>query len=445
MKKVDVLNLEHTSYPSRDRNTATIVCNYLRYQGLNVIEDSVFRGFEMINKTSPKLLFITNGVGASINFELVKYASLKGIKAVTLTSEGNFLRNLIPFYVWGWNTDHVLYEDVNMQWSTRTRQWTVEELPDLSGKIKVSGGTGFDYYKIVPTCDAGSFLEKYKKTRYKKIIGVGCWDFSVAYPSRSSFYPHFSELVQETGINRFRKDRDVFNKTILEAVKNNPDILFLLKEHPGNVSGLDMSGIDGAEKFPNTLILKRESIVDCIAVSDLWLTYESTTVIEAWLLGKQTCLLNPSGIDFSRANVYMGSPNFPDALSLQKAIDSFYKQGELPGFKELQTDRNKVIQDTIQWDDGLNHVRAGNEIIRVLNDPDIKKRRRMNLYLEKRRWKQFLLSRGIPYRKNFISDRVKNFDENDIVKHSEAIYEYQIKYYQKLGLSSAELSNINGI
>ena len=55
---MDVLNLEWTSYPSRDRNMATLVCNYLRYMGVTVKESSVFCGFEMIDKLKPGLLFI---------------------------------------------------------------------------------------------------------------------------------------------------------------------------------------------------------------------------------------------------------------------------------------------------------------------------------------------------------------------------------------------------
>ena len=118
------------------------------------------------------------------------------------------------------------------------------------------------------------------------------------------------------------------------------------KEHPGNTRGLFESGIAGAEKFPNVLILKKESIVDCIAVSDFWITYESTTVIEAWLLGKQTCLLNPTGIDFPRANVYKGSPNYPDVPTLQAAIDSFYSTHELPSFQATLNDHtgNSCLQ-----------------------------------------------------------------------------------------------------
>ena len=53
--KIDVLNLEWTTYPSRDRQAATLVCNYLQYMGFTVIEDSLFRGCYLIDKYNPKM------------------------------------------------------------------------------------------------------------------------------------------------------------------------------------------------------------------------------------------------------------------------------------------------------------------------------------------------------------------------------------------------------
>lgn len=442
---MDVLNLEWTSYPSRDRNMATIVCNYLRYMGLTVEERSIFCGFEMIDKLRPKLLFITNGVGAPINFQLVKYAALRGIKIVTLTSEGNFLDDALLFYIWGWNVDQQMYENVNMQWSTRTKELTIKKLPQLNKKIRISGGVGFDYYKIVFHRDKNSFLDQYNKKKYIKVIGFGCWNFGVTFPS-DSFYESFVQVIGENGIARFRKDRDLSNQILLEIIERNPDILFLLKEHPGNTRGLFESGIAGAEKFPNVLILKKESIVDCIAVSDFWITYESTTVIEAWLLGKQTCLLNPSGIDFPRANVYKGSPNYPDVPTLQAAIDSFYSTHELPGFQAMESERKEVIRETIQWDDGLNHVRAGNEIIRVLKEEEKQEKKRIPYHLKKVKWKQYLLSRGIPRKtNNFIYDKLRGFDHEELSRRNAEIYNQQIAYYKKMGLSKEDLRTITVI
>ena len=439
MNKVDILNLEWTSYPSRDRNTATIVCNYLQFVGLKVAEHSVFRGFEMIDKLHPKILFITNGIGATINFELVKYASLKGIKVVTLTSEGIFFdseKDLFPF-LWGWNLDHLLYEDVNMQWSDRTRNTTLTVYPDLKDKIKTSGGVGFDYYKIHPCINKKEFLIKHKKESFSQIIGVGCWNFDLVTYSLD-FFSYFNELDNI----RFGKDRDSFNKIILDIIEKNSDKLFLLKEHPGS-GGSHISAIEGAENYSNVLILKKEPIADCIAASDFWLTYESTTVIEAWLLGKQTCLLNPSGTDFKRANVHFGSPNYPDVKSLQAAIDHFYKMNELPGFSEMEEERKNVVKNTIQWNDGLNHVRAGNEIIRILTENKQKGKTKIPFDLKKKKWKQFLLSRGFPRKKNnFIYDQLKAFNKEELNSFNQLIYDQQIKFYDSCKLSLYDLKEI---
>lgn len=444
MNKLDVLNLEWTSYPSRDRNTATLVCNYLRYNGLAVSEDSVFGGFEKIDTLCPKLLFMTNAIGATINFELVKYASLRGIKVVTLTSEGNFYDSEkdLDSFLWGWNKDFYLYEDLNMQWSERTRNLTLKFYPELKDKIKISGGVGFDYYKIVPCISKEAFLLKHSKKNYTRVIGIGCWFFDlITFES-----PEFSSRFTKSDIIRFGEDRDCFNDVILRIIEGNPDILFLLKEHPGNTGGLYMSAIEGAEKYPNVLILKKESIVDCIAVSDFWLTYESTTAIEAWMLGKQTCLLNPSGLDFPRANVHFGSPNYPDVASLQNAIDLFYRKEKLPGFAELIEERNKIVKDSIQWDDALNHVRAGNEIIRLLKDDNHKVKKNVPFELNKIKWKQYLLSRGIPRKKNnFIYDRVKEFDYNSLYEQYQQIYNQQIRFYEANRLSLDDLKNIKGL
>ena len=174
MKEIDILNLEWTSYPSRDRYMATLVCNYLKYNELNVAEDSVFRGFEMIDKYQPKLLFITNGIGAPINFQLVKYASLKKIKVVTLVSEGNFFdsEETISDFFWGHNKEQYLYEGINQQWSERVKNLILKIRPNLHNKIRVSGGVGFDHYKIVPKIDKKSFLSSFKKEHFKHVIGV---------------------------------------------------------------------------------------------------------------------------------------------------------------------------------------------------------------------------------------------------------------------------------
>ena len=94
MKSIDVVNLEWSTSPSRDRVMATLVCNYLRLHGIFVEESSVYDGYHALNKHRPKLFFITNSVGAQENHELMRYAKARGGLGLSLISEGIFLETM---------------------------------------------------------------------------------------------------------------------------------------------------------------------------------------------------------------------------------------------------------------------------------------------------------------------------------------------------------------
>ena len=454
MKTVDVLNLEWTSYPSRDRQMATLVCNYLRHMGFGVYEGSVFNGYYLINNLKPKVIFITNTVGAGINIDLIKYAKQKNICSISLISEGNFPDNaekeLLGEFVWGWNKDRILYEDIHMQWTDRTRALTIGYFPELEGRVKVSGAVGFDVYRIALRVNKNDFLNKYNKGKFKSIIGVGCWDFGIMYPSDPRFSA-WSKYYNSSERERFISDQNSFNEILRTIVENNPQILFLLKEHPGCLGRRRASAIEGLDDYENSLIIRNEeSIIDCIGICDFWINYESTTAIEAWLLGKQTCLLNPSGTDFPRANVYQGSPNFPTIETLQNAINQFYENGELPGFNELDSYRDNIIKDTIQWDDGLNHVRAGNEIIDILEQKNRIELKKDTSHYAKEKYKQMILWYLSPYLSflnqfKFYAERVKAFNEKELRKFQQTrLYEQKV-FYERKGLQKKDLRKIRCI
>jgi hypothetical protein len=447
---VDVLNLEWASFPSRDRQMATLVCNYLRFMGYNVIEASVFDGFSLLSRVNPRVFFICDTRGARINFELMKYARHKGCMGVSLISEGNFTEDaaLTEQFVWGWNQDKIIYENIHMQWTERTRNLTLSLYPGLKSQIMVSGGVGFDVYKLAANQDRKTLLEKYGKGVYQKIIGVGCWDFGVFYPDDPR-YDSVKSSYSGNDIERFIDDRKKFHDILASIIAENQDILFLLKEHPGCLGGRKASGIEELDIYPNVLIVKnQESIFDCIFISDFWLVYESTTALEAWLMGKETCLLNPSGTDFPRANVYLGSPNYMTSGMLQKSIDHYYAFGKLQGFDALESLRRQVIRETIQWDDGFNHVRAGNEIIDLIeNQPAAPECKRVPLRYGIARgrqwvsWRLFPLLGFIP-RFRIYRDRKKTFDPEQIEEFQRQRMAEQIAFYEKHHLKKEDLRRI---
>jgi surface carbohydrate biosynthesis protein len=449
-ERVDVLSLEWTTAPSRDRVMATLVCNYLRLQGVGVAEGGVYDGFHLLNKYRPKLFFITNSIGAVENLELMRYAKRRGIPAISLISEGVFMgdKKYLSQLIWGWNKEKVLSEDLHLQWSEVTRNITIQMHPELNGRVKVSGGVGFDNYKIARRDGVReTLLKKYGKERYSKVIGVGCWNFGIFYPEDTRSKINL-DLYGDSAAKRFRSDGVAFDRVLVDLISKNQDTLFLLKEHPGVELGYLGSGIGEASKLKNVLVLKyEESIFDCIQASDIWLIYESTTALEAWLLGKPTLLLNPSGRDFPRDRLSEGSPDFGDADSLQTAIDAFYSDGNVPSFSAREEVRRRLIKDYIQWDDGLNHVRAGNEIIDLLYGRSHQNWRDEAPGETISRWRQHAKWQLGPYlrrSKSFVgsaADR-RRFSFSQLAAYQQSKLSEQEAFYRKFGLSLADLSKI---
>jgi len=447
--KIDILNLEWTSYPSRDRESATLVCNYLRFQGCHVVEDSIHRGFESLLRYRPKLLFLTNIGGARINVKVARFASSLGIPVVTTISEGNLKTDHdISTLIWGNNKERIILEKTWLVWNDHDKETILSAVPQYANRIKISGAVGFDRYRI---CSSEVSGDKINTKKWSFVVGVGCWNFGIL-DVRDYRYPVVKSVIGENNIKRFLKDRDRFNDILVNIIRRNPDIFFLLKEHPGTQLGFWASGIEDCATEPNVLVIKNEwSIFDCLSLSDIWISYESTTALEMWLMGKPTALLNPSGTDFPlRQQIWMGQPNYPNEGLFQKALQYYRDNHQLPGFLELTDVRKKIIHEIIQWDDGLNHVRVGNEIINLLetnkniisSEPPILPPRIAEILRHSLGWRKAQLVKHLP--KIFISKRKdpRIWNENEIRLFADKRMAQQIAFYEKNGLDKKKLREV---
>ena len=449
---VDILNLEWSSSGSRDRIVASLVCNYLREKGYNVYEGSVFKGYSLLDDLKPKVLFMTNSVGADINLKTIKYAASKSIPSITLLSEGNFLEGdkNTEIFAWGINNEKILYENYSLYWTIRTLKQSLNLYPQLTNRIFVSGSVGFDTYKIISEINNTDFLKKYKKENYKKIIGIGCWDFGILEETDHRYVWSRNQFGDEA-IKKLKNDKIDFNLILKKIIINNPSILFLLKKHPGVLNGNTASGIEGLELFENVLIIKdEEPIIDCILISDFWLSYESTTALEAWLLDKQTCLLNPNSFFWKRDPIHLGSPIFRTYDELNDAIYSFYKKKIIPGFNIKIKEREKLISDFSEFRDGFNHVRVGNFIIENISTPVKSKIKIKDYFLLKiialKQKLMLTISRYlmfVNYFKNF-QRRVETFNDQEVQDYSSSLRKLQIKFYTKKNSSLSDFKVISG-
>jgi hypothetical protein len=170
--------------------------------------------------------------------------------------------------------------------------------------------------------------------------------------------------------------------------------------------------------------------------------------MEAWLLGKHTCLLNPSGRDFPREIINIGSPIVQTSDELNETINCFFELGYIPGFRELSNERKLVIEQTIQWSDGLNHVRAGNEILDLLEQKINYENIPESSYLVRARLRQkikWILNRVFSYTHVAQNSYIVKWNSAELDRFSKKRMMDQKSFYAQNKLSNAELRKVRSL
>jgi hypothetical protein len=368
VKNIDVLNLE---WPNNERDVHAVapVILELRNRGLVCVTGDIFSYIFYLIKYRPKVLLLTSYQGALINHKLCKVASFIGIKIITLIAEGNTRETAIKEMTWGNNKEMALYFEKMLLWSYRSESLMHKHFPQLLGRTSVVGGVGFDRYKRLHFLSKESFLNqiKYKK-KYEKIIGLAGWGFDRVhdtdfyYKNKKSILASFKEGQKELHKNDFILIQGYMQKVI----QSNPDVLFILRPHPG-LTDYYYDEFKELKSLPNTYYSEPRvcpfSISDLISASDLWGGYETTTCLEAWLLGKETFLLNPSGGSFNRDITAKGSYQISDINQLNKVVSSEEELNMIIDDSSIVISHRKdIISGVIGFDDGKNYLRAVNEI-----------------------------------------------------------------------------------
>jgi surface carbohydrate biosynthesis protein len=373
-RKADVLALVWTS-SLRDHNLLMPVCIGLQEKhGLNVKYDSVFNGLAALMIYRPKLLLVANGIGSKVAFEIVKYAFLTGVKVVSLISEGNVSEESPSEYLWGHNFERKFYVDKLCVWSERSRKIFEKVCENSKNIITTSGNTGIDRYQFMKFINKKEFLEKINKKKYVKVVGFAGWGFDL-FADRDYYHRSiqmgFTFGITNEQVEMHRQDKEKLKGIYKELIENNKDTLFILRFHPGLVYE-DETEFYGLCEYENVYVSKASGdldlgIADIINASDIWIGYESSTALEAWLLGKKTFLINPSGDNFKREAIHKGSPRVGSAEKAQELLNHFFVDKEVEGFTGLLRYRQELIYEMVGWDDGCNHLRACSEVIKLFN------------------------------------------------------------------------------
>lgn len=327
-----------------------------------------------IYRKKPDMVLLPNTIGSLWYFQISKYAYEQGVKVFALLSEGNF-RTDNTFNYWGYNYDKKFYEEFICLWSKRTYDYFIDQLPDYNNKIVFTGATGYDRYLIYKFQSKEVFLKLNSLEKFNKVICYAGWAFGKLFNEQGLQELRFFHK-DDTGRLKWVEDQMYFVEDILKnTIENNPDILFLFKRHPNeaNPSIIKecMNEMIRLRDYPNVLyITENIGIHDLVSISDIWMAFDTTSVIDAWLLNeKQTILINPDPV-FRRSGIEKGSVIVENFKELQNFINEYYETGIIKGFmtNEKKQNRKQLIKDTIGFGDGLNHLRTGYYLKKVVQE-----------------------------------------------------------------------------
>jgi len=334
-----------------------------------------------IYRKKPDLVLLSNSMGSPLNFQISRYAHKNNIPVFALISEGNF-RTDGTFNYWGYNKDKEFYEDFICLWSDRTYDFLSTELPSYKDKMVITGATGFDRYQIYHFINRKKFLAIKNLEGYKKVVVYAGWSFGKMYNKQGRTEIKYLHKNNPDRIKWMEEQMYIVEEMLKTAIENNPDTLFILKRHPNEANPSivkeSMNEMIRLQDYQNVLYVKQnENIHDLISISDLWMAFESTTVMESWLMKDNPTILLNSDPEFKRDNLYKGSLIARNSNELQSYFNEFYNTGSINEFytPELLETRNQLIKDTIGFGDGFNHVRAGVYLAKslALIDPETTK------------------------------------------------------------------------
>lgn len=333
----------------------------------------------------PDLVIVPNIRGNNMYYEVAKYAYDNDILVYYHDSEGNF-NTKTDFDWWGYNLVKKFLCPVQYAWNERVQKYVEHKYHFPPGTFKISGGVGFDRYQYLPDANRTEILKAFNKEGYKKVVGYAGWAFGKLHNKEFSDLSIVSEWGEGKARLWIEAQRDFVRDVLSFAIKNNPDVLFILKKHPReNFESDNRDSPNEMNVFldcPNVLYLKNEvPIHELIKISDVWTSYESTSAMEAWLIGVPTvCIKNDQSLEYKWSSIYEGSlmastpEEFSNKLSLLFDGES---EDDLLSIEQKQK-RHAIISDSIGYSDGLNHLRALKYFLPYLSQNSRVRRPRVN-------------------------------------------------------------------
>ncbi|MEP1097175.1 MAG: hypothetical protein ABJG78_18820 [Cyclobacteriaceae bacterium] len=335
----------------------------------------------------PDVILLPNVIGHHMYVEAAAFARKNKIAVLALESEGNFGTDG-KFDYWGYNTNKKIYQDWLTCWSERTKDY-LTQLVDESDREKVilTGATGFDRFSFDKFLGKEAFFAKYGFSHFSKVVGYAGWAFGKLYGAHldESFHQFSKWRGREEALEWIEEQRIHVREVLRNLIEKNPDTLFILKKHPKE--NFESDPVEGPNEMnelldlENVIYLKtEESTADLINISDVWLGFETTTILEAWLLKTETILINKVP-EFPRSKLFKGSVIASEAGRLQQYLNEYFETGKIADFysEHLSSTRFTALKNSIGFSDGKNHLRSSYYFRKSIPEKHINKSVSLNL------------------------------------------------------------------
>lgn len=363
MKHVDILNLQFEPY-GRDPEATFPLVWYLEHVYKHSIRyGSMMDARYLIDTLKPKALLLNNIAGNEFNVTAATYAHAHGVQVISLTSEGLYFeyQKSPKELFWGNIKQKRICWHTIFFWSDYFLDKMRKYFPSFRETFDISGSTGIDRLVMYSFMRKRTFLKKYKKEKYQKVILYVGYMFSLFFNKQNYKKQGVSPILAST----FRADYIKTKKLLYKMIAVNSDILFILKKHPGETN-LHME-IDYDLQSANILILEdQESLADLINISDLLFVYDSTVSYESYMLGKPVINIAPNDSISYKNDSIKGNVRVRNPEQAQKYMEEYYKTGRIKDFDEKGRIRRDLLRQDVGFVDGLNSWRTANKIHTLL-------------------------------------------------------------------------------
>jgi CDP-glycerol glycerophosphotransferase (TagB/SpsB family) len=287
-----------------------------------------------VTRNVPDMIIMSGVEGAHVGLNWARRIERSKIPLFTQVTEGLFKKKHIGEFVWGHNKTKKIYQNLSMYWSFNSYKMGIKAFPEIKSRIVVSGAVGFDKYKLFK-----------KKNKLTKVIGYAGFDFNsiIANPKNFKYRDRF--------INYAKNCSSILKNLAISF----PEITFLIKPHPGDQGKVPLE-VKDLFKLKNIKVDHDISIYDAIRKSDIWLNFNSSTNLDAWIMDKPSITFFTDKKKYS-GKFITGSVNENDEQKINYMIREFYKKGSIKRFNKKKFIRDKMIKDYLGYCDGMNHVR----------------------------------------------------------------------------------------